>query len=464
VKWALRFRIGGISVRVEPAFVVVIILLGWGRGTTPALMAIWIGVVFVSVLVHELGHAVVGRLFGDAPHIVLHGFLGYTAGSGVSMSRARSILVSLAGSFAGLVVLGLPALLLIRTLLPDGVREFVLAFPSAFPLEWVALAYIAWANVAWSLLNLLPVLPFDGGRVATSLLEAVMGERARMIGHVISMLILAGLAVWGLSRGSTYALVFPAIVIGWNVNELRELREKPLAEEVREAYRSLQKDDYDSAAERAEFVLARARSEGTRRLAVETLMWARIDQGRLAEARTLVDRLAPGSAPPLMPRAYLAVVGEDREVAIDATFRALIENPRRAPGRKLVGALAERGLLGEVVERLFADGGQEGALAATTLVVGLHRAERFEEAARIGERVYDDGRVAPAVMAYNVACSLARAGSTDQALTWLEKAVDEGFQDVQTIDGDPDIDGLRDSERYGIVRAKVRAQDAEGSS
>jgi Zn-dependent protease len=460
VRWALRFRIGGIPVRVEPAFVIVLLLLGWAPGTTPALMALWVAVAFVSVLVHELGHAVAGRLFGDAPRIVLHGMLGYTVGSGASLSRGKSILVSLAGSLAGIIVLGLPALLLSGAVFPAGALNVVLAYPSFFPTVWVLLAYLAWANLWWSILNLLPILPFDGGRVATSLLEVALGERARQLGHVVSAVVVGTIAVWALTRGSTYGLVFGAIVVGWNINELQALREKPLHEDLREVYRFLQEGDHDSAATRAEYVLARSRSHATRRLAVEALMWARIDQGRLAEARSLVDHLAPGSAPPPMPRAYLAVADEPREVAIDATVRSLLEEPRRAPRPKLVDALVARGVVPEVVDRLFADGREEALTGANTLALALHIGGRFQEAARIGERVFHDGRVLPALVAYNVACSLARAGSSDKALTWLEKAVDMGFQDVETIDGDTDVDGLRDSDRFRALRARIPEKEA----
>jgi stage IV sporulation protein FB len=60
----LRFKVGPFPVLVYPWFFLSAILLGAGYGFGWQ-MAAWIFVVFLSVLVHELGHAVVGRLFGE---------------------------------------------------------------------------------------------------------------------------------------------------------------------------------------------------------------------------------------------------------------------------------------------------------------------------------------------------------------------------------------------------------------
>ena len=73
-------------------------------------IAIWIGVAFVSILVHELGHAVIMRRFGSNARIVLHSFGGLaipegSLGFGRSYHRRSSneqIYISLAGPFAAI--------------------------------------------------------------------------------------------------------------------------------------------------------------------------------------------------------------------------------------------------------------------------------------------------------------------------------------------------------------------------
>ena len=73
----LHFRILGFPVRVHPFFWVSTLLLGMGGGEAdPVETLIWIGVVFISILVHELGHAVMQRRYGGRPWVTLYGLGG----------------------------------------------------------------------------------------------------------------------------------------------------------------------------------------------------------------------------------------------------------------------------------------------------------------------------------------------------------------------------------------------------
>ena len=102
-----RFRIFGIPVRIDPTFFVIVAVLG--VTTDLQFLLIWVPVVTVSVLVHELGHAVAFRAFGMQPNILLQGMGGLTSATG-SMPPSRELVVSLAGPLTGLVLIGLPAL------------------------------------------------------------------------------------------------------------------------------------------------------------------------------------------------------------------------------------------------------------------------------------------------------------------------------------------------------------------
>ena len=111
--WVARahFRIFGIPVRVEPFFVVVGLLFGIRLEPLWVVFAFAV-IVFVSVLVHELGHALTYRLLGQRSAIVLHGFGGFTVPTGGgrrALSKPKSILRSLSGALTQLLVLGLPA-------------------------------------------------------------------------------------------------------------------------------------------------------------------------------------------------------------------------------------------------------------------------------------------------------------------------------------------------------------------
>jgi hypothetical protein len=75
----LRFRLLGIPVRVHPLFWLATAVLGSGGSETLGPILIWIGCVFVSILVHEYGHGLMARLFRCRPSIVLYGLGGLCA-------------------------------------------------------------------------------------------------------------------------------------------------------------------------------------------------------------------------------------------------------------------------------------------------------------------------------------------------------------------------------------------------
>ena len=71
----LRWRLFGIAFRVHPSFWLFSVLFGYMflRGAPPGTrhadhlvfyLALWVACTFVSILIHELGHVVMGRLFG----------------------------------------------------------------------------------------------------------------------------------------------------------------------------------------------------------------------------------------------------------------------------------------------------------------------------------------------------------------------------------------------------------------
>lgn len=159
----LRFRLLGIDVRVHPFFWLIAALLGWPfftarEGGFPWLL-IWIGCVFLSILVHEMGHVVVGRWFGSYGHIILYGMGGLAVGSSQLHKRWQRILVYFAGPGAQFLLLGL-VLLAQRYLLPQ-----------VASLWWwknlTIMLFMLWAiNLFWPILNLLPIFPLDGGQIS----------------------------------------------------------------------------------------------------------------------------------------------------------------------------------------------------------------------------------------------------------------------------------------------------------
>jgi stage IV sporulation protein FB len=184
-RFDLRFALFGIPIRVHPLFWVVTALLGASAGSLIGVL-VWVPAVFLSILVHELGHALAMRRFGQAPQIVLHFGGGLTTAEpfwwggqpvSVPLSAGQDALTALAGPGAGF---GLAALVVGIAAASGGsvgasMLLGVLPLPAAtlpaggWLANWIV-ATLLWINIFWGLINLLPVIPLDGGKIARTLL------------------------------------------------------------------------------------------------------------------------------------------------------------------------------------------------------------------------------------------------------------------------------------------------------
>ena len=198
----LRFRLFSFPVQVDVSFLIMAAILG-ARAGDAMLVLIWIGAVFVSVLLHELGHALTGRAFGLAPAIRLYSMGGLTYwGSGRETAPWQNILISLSGPFAGFIAGA--AVIVARLAMPASESVYLRA------LVWDLL----WVNIGWGVLNLLPILPLDGGHVVQSLGRLIFGPPGDTIARVVSIVTaLTALAVaivlkyyWGAILAGYFAL------------------------------------------------------------------------------------------------------------------------------------------------------------------------------------------------------------------------------------------------------------------
>ena len=97
-----HFRLFGIPIRVHPMFWLVGTILGFNAVELGVeYLLIWIVCLFVSILIHELGHVWMGQVFGADGHIVPDVFGGLAIGSNHLPNPWRRIAVCLAGPVAG---------------------------------------------------------------------------------------------------------------------------------------------------------------------------------------------------------------------------------------------------------------------------------------------------------------------------------------------------------------------------
>lgn len=185
----LSFRLFRFPVRVSPWFWIMSLLLGAStldRGLIYLL--IWIAVVFVSILVHELGHALAHRWFGAGSHIVLYSFGGLTVPWTSVGGRWRRIVISLAGPGAGFAFFGL------IYLSDQGLGWSRFSGPT-FMLYW----QLVFLNLFWGFINLLPIWPLDGGQVSMELCRIIWRRNGQRIALEISIAVAGLVALYSLA-------------------------------------------------------------------------------------------------------------------------------------------------------------------------------------------------------------------------------------------------------------------------
>lgn len=176
-RFDLNFNLFGFPIRVHPLFWLIAILFGSSAGN-PLHILLWVFAMFISIVIHELGHTFAMRYYGQGASIVLHGMGGlaipqqnYYGGAGWTSNQ--QIIISLAGPLAGFLFAMFIAIFVKVT---GGLLEIrwlfsFLPFPYAQYLTGNTainslILDLLWINIFWGYINLLPVYPLDGGQVS----------------------------------------------------------------------------------------------------------------------------------------------------------------------------------------------------------------------------------------------------------------------------------------------------------
>jgi stage IV sporulation protein FB len=470
-----HFRIFGVPVRVEPFFIIVAVLMGFDLEPL-WLVAAWTVLVFVSVLVHELGHAFTFRLAGQRSAVVLHAFGGFTIPTGQgrrALSKPWSITVSLAGVAAQLLLLWLPARLLKDSAWgTDQFLDWFVYHPGEGFNWWPILYLLQFISLWWALFNLLPIRPLDGGHVIQDIVGFENACKVSIATAVVAAIV--ALRYWPLGSGLFVAIFFGLFAF----LNYRDLREGQFAG-------SFDVEGPDPGAQSGRGGQGRGgRGRGGRRLGgrrrsghlqpvpsmdqlsaelsagsrdpgeAEARAWNALRSGDGDRAAMMLKQSA--GSPNGFLQASVALAQGHAGVATDLFESAYLAEPAGPPNLVPATLLADRGQAVPLTGLLIA-AGPTGVEAAGSLQTHLHYAERFQAAAEVGEQVFAAGPSSAAQTAFEVACSWARAGRPEEGLRWIEAAVDAGFKAPGLLDSEPDLASVRALPGWTAVRARLSA-------
>ena len=451
----MRFRLFGIPIEIQAGFWLMAAALGFPllRDEHKASILVWVGVVFVSIMVHELGHALAIIRYGSEPAITLYYFGGLTSWQRPqSVGRWQRIVVSFAGPGAGFILAGLVYATL--RLAPSITRD--LPYYASFAVE-----QLLWVNFAWGLFNLIPVLPFDGGHI---LVEALGPQRVRtsaivslVCGVAIALFFAVGGHLWvTFLVGMGAVQSFQRLQAAAAPEPVRPTRRPEqaraeaaaaeaspeLAAKLAAARQALLDERYQQAALLAEAVLEAQPPRPVQRDALHVLGWAHVlaDHAREA-AQVLATIERTGQIDKGLAAAVLRANGRT-DVARTVLEAARAEgDDRKEIVGPLIQLLIEQGEVAraaaialDIVDSLS----EEDARKMAEIACG---AKSYGWAARLSEAIFE--RSGAPDDAYDAARARALEGDKPGALALLRRAVAAGFTDAARAWSDAALEQLR---------------------
>jgi len=450
----VRFKLRGIPVEVHPSHLIVSALFGLSfvrtasglEGWPPAglarlgelgvalsgllVVAGWVTIVFVSVLAHEMGHALAARAYGYSSVVRLVWLGGHTTPEVKGqLPWNRDVGITAAGPGASLLLtlLSGAAWWLLRDRPPSGLSHFV--------------DHLFIANVLWTALNLLPVMPLDGGRLALQFGRKLLGRKGVLASQLLAFTVCAAVVVIGWNVGQPFVVAIFALFGFQTVSLMRAIlrgespidgTEPPLEPELAEADAHLRAGRLEEAQRAAGAALEQAASPRIVSRANLILGWAALKDGQGRRALDHFGRVQGLRVPPQALAASFSLVGDELR-ALPLWEIAVRESHDATVLHEWAGALIRAGRA-DVLTQLP---GLKMELAYACAVRTLFVRGAFSEAARIAEQGLAAAPVAS--LAYEAACAHARSGHPEGALTALHRAEALGFHDWDYAATDDDL-------------------------
>jgi len=465
-----RFRLGGIPIEVHFSHLAICGVVAWtavegfrpegwpGTAIEPAqpnskfvyalCFALWMSIVSVSILIHELGHAVVSKVFGYRPTVHLVGLGGLTnPNANETIPWHRDVLLTLAGPLSGLT-LGLLAGALGLALKASGV--------ASNPLTYVLFGLFG-ANLFWAVLNLLPVSSLDGGRIASALLTRIFGRKGFFFAQLISVALGVGVIVLAWDN------FLLALIMGLNVVRAMAMISAYFRGEMPPngpthpyelAFVAAEAKYKEGKLEEAAVLLSAVGEHDLQpqlRARVHDLSgWIEVKQGEGHKALDHFSQVQGLTVAPQALAAAFSLIGDETR-ALPLWEIAAKTSKDKTLLHEWAGSLIRNGQ----PDRAKALDGVKPALAFAAAARTAFVRKDYPLAGETSEASFKEE--ASLERAYDAACAYALAGRTDDALRMLEAAGTTGGLRADQAEWDPELASLKADSRFGALLEKIRA-------
>jgi Zn-dependent protease len=441
-------KVLGIPIKIESSFLVLSAFLAASRGLNLSLLLEWLAVVFISVLLHELGHALVARGFGLSPQITLYSMGGLTSWSEVTeIGPPKHLAISLAGPAAGFLLGGV-----LFVAAPTLLR--------AAPSELLTVAYhdLLWVNIGWGVFNLFPILPLDGGHVLLTLERWLTRKQDQIISHTISLLSSLTIICLAFTLRSWWVVIlgiwFAYSNATFLLHRLKTSRDKKLEPKLQEAHKAITDGKLDVALDIIAEIQNKALTQWMRSEASRLLIFTLIRQKRYKQAEEELTKFYGLFGPEHYLQGMLSFEKDEMSQAIPDLKIAFDQSPDYQLGLMLSQAL--------MAEKRYADvldlcGHDVMSQAIWPLSINLQNDafnnHEFEISGRAGALAYE--QKPDPTTAYNAGCAFARASDSTQALVWLERAIASGFSNKNLLATDPDLESIRSQPGFDDILKRI---------
>ena len=434
----IQFSLGGIPILIRPAFVLITIVFG-SAGGTASHAALWVGIVFVSIMIHELGHAGAMRAFGFSPTIELHAMGGLTAWSREKTPTAgQRLIVTACGPGAGLILGGLVTV--VRMNLDAGADPMIV---------WVV-RQAQWVNIGWSVINLMPVLPWDGGLILDAAVE-VIGKKPRpKVAAVVSVLMGACVALFGIWAKQIMLIYFGGVGV-WQ-GYARLAKKKPQNEAYTQVWTLMQAQRF-AEAERLAVEMALQSSDLEERASLyEAVAWSRLLRDDWRGVDTALAQMGPIKPTRHLAATLAAHAGRHEEVLALLSPLPTLPPEIALRAEALIALKRYEQVVTDACDLLGRSDPQQKRLVLL-LAARLFEAGAWEPALQVSLTAFTATK--DPVNLFNAACAQGKLGQLDEALATLNQAIDAGYTDRKSLTDDPDLAAVRASPRWETTLARV---------